>query len=231
MAAISNLPILQREDTNNIWGKDYYGNDAVIGTRDLGTNPSYSIGSSGSSSGNAMQWMPQSIKSTTSTSTRSIGDLPALPEYQELDEDKVRSRTQEFSALGRREARNNFQALLSSIYGANPDDPYAKNLARTASQGFSMDTQRAISEGGREALSAGLQDQQARNQRLMTAYQAAVNAVLATATTTTTQTNEYAPTPLQAVPTSVNPTGTQKALSTRYNYNNPLSLGQPYTYG
>jgi len=179
----------------------------------------------------ALQWIPQSVKSSTSTSTRSIGELPTLPEYEELDENKLKSRTQEFSALGRREARNSFQELLSRIFGANPDDPYAKNLARTASKGFSVDTQRAISAGAKEALSVGLSDQQQRNQRKMTAYNAAVNAVLSSATTTTTQTYEYAPTPMQAMPTGITPTGSQKALSTQYKYTEPLSLGSPYTYG
>jgi len=198
-------------------------------------------------SAQAMQWIPQSVKSSTTSATRSIGEMPSLDDekyaYEELDEDKVRSRTQEFSALGRREARSNFQDLLSRIYGANPDDPYAKDLARKASQGFSMDTQRAISAGGREALSAGLNEQQQRNQRRMTAYQAAVNAVLGSATATTTQTKEYEPTPLQAMPdANLSRTGGQPAMrnligsdhplfTSRYNQDQPESLGQPYTYG
>lgn len=223
----------------------------------------------------AMQWIPQQragstvttqqgtgtqtttgqrgTDTQTGTQTRTLGAMPSLTDdeyaYEELDEGKVKSRTQEFSALGRREAKSNFQDLLSRIYGANPDDPYAKNLARKASQGFSIDTQRAISAGGREALNAGLQEQQVRNNRRMAAYQAAVNAVLGSATTTSTQTNtygedvstqtntygpaststeyQYAPTPMQAMPTNVIPTASQRALSKH----NPLSLGQPYTYG
>lgn len=177
------------------------------------------------------QWVPQQIKSSTTTSTRAIGALPDLPEYEELDEDKVRSRTQEFSALGRRTAKSNFQDLLSRIYGATPGDPYAKDLARKASQGFSIDTQRAISAGGRQALTAGLQEQQQRNARRMTAYSAAVNAVLSSATTTAKRTNEYGPVPYQSTPRNVNPTTSQRALSTRYNNQTPLSVGQPYTYG
>jgi len=197
------------------------------------SSPGYAVGSGAmqTAPSQAMQWTPQRVSTQTGTSTRTIGAMPDLPEYEDIDEAKVKSRTQEFSALGRREARSNFQDLLARIYGANPDDPYAKNLARKASQGFSMDTQRAISAGGREALSMGLQDQQIRNNRRMTAYSAAVNAVLGSATTTTSTEYQYAPTPMQSMPTNVSPTTSQQALSTQYNYSNPLSLGQPYTYG
>jgi len=189
--------------------------------------------SSGSYSGTqAMKWVPQSVSGQTTTSERTFGALPTLPGFVDIDEDKLRSRTQELSALGRHEASSNFQDLLSRIYGANPDDPYAKNLARKASAGFSMDTQRAISEGGREALSIGLSEQQQENQRQMTAYNAAVNAVLASGKTTTTQTYQYSPTPMQSIPSGVSPNASQLALTKNYyDPSNPYSLGQPYTLG
>ena len=179
-----------------------------------------------------MTWMPQQVSSSTATSTRMMGDMPELPAYEELDEDKLRSRTQEFSALGRREARGNFQDLLARLYGANPDDPYARNLARQASQGFSMDTQRAISAGAKEALGLCMSEQAQRNQRVMTAFQAAVNKVLGSATTTSTTSYDYEPQPMQTAPTmGMQPNIMQQALSKKFDPTNPLSLGQPYTYG
>uniref|UniRef100_A0A6M3KEP8 Uncharacterized protein n=1 Tax=viral metagenome TaxID=1070528 RepID=A0A6M3KEP8_9ZZZZ len=214
-------------------GSQYHGGPVQPSTPEAGykmSSPGYA-GVKPTQPAQAMQWVPQSVKSSTATATRTIGALPELPEYEEIDEEKLKSRTQELSALGRREARTSFQNLLSRIYGATPDDPYAQNLARIASGGFSMDVQRAISAGGKEALSIGLSEQQQRNQRRMTAYSAAVNAVLSGGTTTTTQTYEYAPTPMQALPTAGMYREPTAALSTRYDPNKPLSLGQPYTYG
>ena len=179
------------------------------------------------------QWTPQQVVSTTTT--RDIGELPELPKYRGINEEKLRRRTQEFSALGRREARQSFQSALSHIYGANPDDPYARNLARKASQGFSLDTQRAISEGGRQAFAAALSDQQIRNQRLMQAYQAAVNRVMNRAPVTVE--HEYGPVPYQTTPpptTLRQPVTSQQIAMTRtqqYDPVRPYSLGQPYTYG